>query len=288
MENPLQGYYRNKEIFVKLPTGGKWMQNPPQLTADGEIGVKPMTVKDELILTVPDALYNGEAMFDLVQSICPDIHDVADISLPDVDVILLASRASSYDKKFPVDAKCPHCESGQMFDIDLQVVLSHIQSVTDSIELQLDDLLIEMRPNTLSAVNANRIKTSETARIMLDIKRQEELADENLREKYGEQLAQIAAANFVLIADAIVKVTMPDGTIVSERQHLVDWLANSNRSTVEMISKHQLKMNLNGLPKEYTFSCGEENCGKEFKTEVEFNPSFFFTTNSNGQSQLKK
>ena len=266
MENPLQGYYRNKEIFVKMPTGGKWMENPPKLTSDGEIGVRPMTVKDELILTVPDALYNGEAMFDLIQSICPDIQDITDISLPDVDVILLASRASSYDKKFPVDAKCPHCEAQQLFDIDLQIVLSQIQSVTDSIELQVEDLLIEMRPNTLAAVNANRIKTSETARIMLDIKKQEDLADENLREKYSEQLAQIAAANFILIADAIVQVTMPDGTIVKDRQHLVDWLANSNRSTVDLISRHQLKMNLNGLPKEYTFNCGEEECKKAGQT----------------------
>ncbi len=271
-----------------MPTGGKWMANPPNLTADGEIGVRPMSVKDELILTVPDALYNGEAMFDLLQSICPDLTNIEDISLPDVDVILLASRASSYDKKFPVDARCPHCESTQMFDIDLQIVLSQVKSVTDSIELQVEDLTIEMRPNTLSAINANRIKTSETARIMLDIKKQEELADTNLREKYSEQLAQIAAANFVLIADAIVKVTMPDGTIVSDRQHIVDWLANSNRSMVEMIQKHQLKMNVNGLPKEFNFTCGEETCGKSFDTEIEFNPSFFFTTNSKGQNQLKK
>ena len=90
MENPLQGYYRNKEIYVKMPTGGKWMANPPELTADGEIGVRPMSVKDALILTVPDALYNGEAMFDLIQSICPDLQNIEDISLPDVDVILLA------------------------------------------------------------------------------------------------------------------------------------------------------------------------------------------------------
>ena len=45
------------------------------------------------------------------------------------------------------------------------------------------------------------------------------------------QLAQIAAANFVLIADAIVKVTMP-GTIYRP-QHLMIGLTNSNRLTVD-------------------------------------------------------
>ena len=46
-------------------------------------------------------------MFDLLQSICPGLTNIGDISLPDVDVILLASRPVAMTK-FPVGAKCPH------------------------------------------------------------------------------------------------------------------------------------------------------------------------------------
>ena len=91
-----------------------------------------------------------------------------------------------------------------------------------------------------------------------------------------------------MIADAIVKVTMPDGQIVEDTQHIVDWLTNSNRRVIETLSRQQLLMNLNGIPKEFKFKCTNEECEKEFTTEVEFNPSFFFTNKSDLPSpQLK-
>jgi len=280
MENPLQSYYRTKDIYVKLPTGGQWMKTPPTLTDDGEIGVRSMNVKDELLLNIPDALYNGQAIFELVQSICPDIGDAQDMSLPDVDVIMLASRACSYNKEYPVEVMCPHCEKKSMHTIDLQVVLGQIKPIYEQTEVQIEDLVIEMRPNTLRAVNANNIKTSETARMMMAIKEVKDVIDDNLKEKYSENIQQIAAANFVLIADSIVKVTMPDGTIVDDTQNIVDWLTNSNRRVIEILGRQQLLMNVNGIPKEFKFKCTNEECEKEFTTEVEFNPSFFFTNKS--------
>ena len=66
MYNPLQDYYRNKEIFVRLTTKGNWMEEKPNLTAEHEIGVRPMTIADEMKLNIPDTLYNGEALFDMV------------------------------------------------------------------------------------------------------------------------------------------------------------------------------------------------------------------------------
>ena len=73
MENPLQQYYRHKEIYVKLPTGGRWLDPKPNLNEQGEIGIRPMSMKDELLLNIPDALFNGQAMFELIQSICQDL-----------------------------------------------------------------------------------------------------------------------------------------------------------------------------------------------------------------------
>ena len=280
MENPLQGYYRTKDIYVKLPTQGKWMKSPPKLTEDGEIGVRAMNVRDELLLNIPDALYNGQSIFELIESICPDITDASDMSLPDVDVVMLASRATSYEKSYPVEATCTHCEKPQMFEIDLQVVLGQVVPVTDQVEVEVDDLVVEMRPNTLSAVNANNIVTSETGRILQGIRADKQDISEDLKNRYSENVQQIAAANLVLIADSIVKVTMPDGNIVSEPQHIIDWLSNSNRRTIQVLSGQQYKLNSNGIPRDFKFTCSMEECGKNFSSLVEFNPSFFFTTQS--------
>lgn len=287
MENPLQSYYRTKELYVRLPTQGKWMKNPPILSEDGEIGVRAMSMKDELLLTIPDALYNGQAIFELIQSVCPDITDPTEVSLPDVDVILLASRASSYDKIFPVETTCPHCKKQAMHEIDLQIVLGKVTHIYEKTEVEIDELIIEMRPNTLSAVNANNIKTTETARMLLELRNQKDNINASLQEKYSDNMQQIAAANFVLIADAIVKVTMPDGVEVTDMQNIIDWLSNTNRKTIDVLNRHQAKMNINGIPREFDFTCASEECGKSFKSGVDFNPSFFFTNKSLEQEPLK-
>lgn len=287
MENPLQNYYRHKDIYVKLPTGGKWMKETPNLTADGEIGVRAMTVRDELLLNIPDALYNGQAIYELIESICPDIGDASDMSLPDVDVIMLASRATSYEKTFPVEATCSHCDTAQMFEVDLQQVLGKVKSVWEQTEIEVDGLVVEMRPNTVSAIHASNIKVSETSRVLASMTDTEEV-NEQLKQKYSENIQQIAAANIVLLADAIVKVTMPDGKQVTDTQHIIDWLTNSNRKVNDVLTKQRLRMNLNGIEKSFTFTCAEETCGKDFSAEIEFNPSFFFTSNSAFGKTLNK
>jgi hypothetical protein len=104
--------------------------------------------------------------------------------------------------------------------------------------------------------------------------------DQSLREQYSENMQNIAAANIVLIADAIVKVIMPDGTEVTDPQHIIDWISNSNRKTVTALQRAQTAMNINGIPKTFDFTCPEENCDNHFETAVEFNPSFFFTDSS--------
>ena len=47
-------------------------------------------------------------------------------------------------------------------------------------------------------------------------------------------------------------------------------------------------MNINGIPKTFDFTCPEENCGHQFETAVEFNPSFFFTDSSKLEQMQSK
>ena len=37
--NPLEDFYRQKEIYIKLPTQGRWLTQEPKLSADGELGI---------------------------------------------------------------------------------------------------------------------------------------------------------------------------------------------------------------------------------------------------------
>jgi len=285
-QNPLLDYYRQKEIYVTLPTGGRWYKNNKNLMNDGEIGVRAMSVRDELTLTIPDALYNGQAIFDLIASIAPDIDDPSEICLPDVDVILLASRAASIDKKMSIESKCPHCEETTMYEMDLAQILSKVKVVAEDSILEMDGLSITMKPNSLRSTTANNIKLGQSVKAITELKDAGDL--ENLPKLYEESLSMAAAANIAIIADTIISVTLPDGTVVEDMQHICDWLTNSNRRLMDALQLQSTRLNNNGLEKEFKFTCDSETCGKDFTGPVEFNPAFFFKERSLTLAELKK
>jgi hypothetical protein len=110
---------------------------------------------------------------------------------------------------------------------------------------------------------------------------------QQIKDEYSDAIQSIAQANLLLVVDCIQKVNMPDGQVVENPQHILDWLANSNRKTLDVLQKHQIKMNFNGIPDDYDFTCPGETCGHNFKSGVQFNPSFFFTRESAKQLNQK-
>ena len=72
--NPLTQYFRQFKLYLKLPSGiAYYTTDQVQFTDSGEIGVMPMTGKDELSLKNPDALLNGEALVEVIKSCVPGV-----------------------------------------------------------------------------------------------------------------------------------------------------------------------------------------------------------------------
>ena len=60
--NPLKKYFRQPSIYVSLPTGNSYPPEVIEPSQSGEIGIMPMTAKDEIRFKTPDALMNGEGV----------------------------------------------------------------------------------------------------------------------------------------------------------------------------------------------------------------------------------
>ena len=274
MNNPLIDFYREKEIYVTLPTQGKWYKNKPKLTDDGEIGIMPMTMKDEMLLNIPDSLYNGESLYEIFKSIVPDIIDPYEISIPDVDVLLLASKAVSNGPDLPIDTRCPHCQTLTSYSISLTTILSKVKKIELVTEVEVKKLKIKMRPNTLASVTASSMQSIESARYIL--KMQKDNPEQN-HDMIKRSLETATAAGIGVLADAIESIELPDGTIVTDFDQILDWVKNSDASTISVLKKLSVKMNDSGIEKTFSFTCGNEECNKEFIAPMEFNPAFFFT-----------
>ena len=97
--NPLQQYFRQPKIYIKLPTSG--IYSPPG-TVQGDINNLPvygMSGMDEIIMKTPDALLTGESVVKIIQSCCPSITNAWALSSLDTEMILTAIRIATYGNK---------------------------------------------------------------------------------------------------------------------------------------------------------------------------------------------
>ncbi len=277
MTDSLKDYYRHKEIYVKLPTEGKWYTSNLNVNSDNEIGVMPMNFKDEMLLSVPDSVYNGESLFEILKSILPDMEDPYEILMPDVDIILLASKINSNDGEMNVEAVCTHCQTQEQYSIKIVNILNQIKPV-NPIELELENgLIISFKPNSLKSMTANQIKVTEMANILSNF--DQSAGIEQQRAIFSESVERSAAANLILIADTIEYILLPSGEKINDINPILDWINNSDSIIVKKLQDVSKKMNDNGINKEFKFECSNEKCGQQFTSEVEFNPTFFFTNN---------
>ena len=75
--NPLSKYFRQSKLYISLPSQGKhYPAGAIDFPESGEVEVYSMTAKDELLFKTPDALLNGQATVDVIQSCIPAIKDV--------------------------------------------------------------------------------------------------------------------------------------------------------------------------------------------------------------------
>lgn len=287
MTQSLSDFYRSREIYVKLPTNGVYYKNLKNLSVDGELGVMPMTNRDEVMLKVPDTLYNGAAIFELIKSIAPDIEDPYELKIPDLDVIILATRVASYGEQLEVSATCPHCAKTNEYSVDLTGILAGIKSIPQDDELEINNLTVKLQPNSVKSITARGMSLSKTNAAIMQMRNQND--QELLKtDQFKELLESISAAEIVTVADAIQYVRTPDGTEISDMQEIVNWITNSTSYVYKQLRKAVNSMNDSGVKKTFTYTCGNEDCEKTFENDIELNPTFFFSDSIPRHSQTTK
>lgn len=281
-DNPLENYFRSKEIYVKLPTDGRYFKEPVIFNSDNEIGIMPMTAKDETLLKIPDTLFSGEALYTIIKSVAPDIENPYEITIPDLDVILLATRSVTYGGKLPILGTCPHCNKSEEYELDLKKFLGMIKPIKKDIFVEVSGLNVKLKPNTAKVITAMGIAQIQSEQITMQMmkKTKEELEDlEAFKKAFEESINTITASEITIIADSIEYVEMPDGSQITDMQHIINWLTNSNSNVINTLKKYGKEQNDNGIPDKITLQCSNEECNKTFETLFDINPTFFFTGN---------
>ena len=165
--NPLQKYFRQVKNYMRLPSKGKFYPaGVLDMPATGELPVYAMTAKDELLFKTPDALMNGQATVDVIQSCVPNIKNAWAMPAADLDAVLIAIRQATYGSKMDFVSVCPHCNTKNEHSIDLGVLSVQIQCPDFNTSVLVDDLELFLKPQNYKEFNRASIENFEQQRIL--------------------------------------------------------------------------------------------------------------------------
>lgn len=275
--NPLQGFYRQPKIYIKLPSGGDFYDaGSLDHSENGEYPVFAMTAKDELMLKTPDALLSGQSTVEVIKSCVPAILNPWKMPTIDVDAVLIAIRIATYGEKMAVTSKCPKCNEENDYDIPLTKYLNAAQSLEYIKEIPVGELLIHLRPYTYKMLTETNIKAMEQQRIF-NIVNDETLSDQQKIDKFSESFVKLTALTVDTVAGCIEKIDTPNGSS-TDKEQIKEFINNSSKDVFDKISDVLTKMQQQTTVEDQQVKCNE--CEHEYSMPVTLDQANFFVDRS--------
>lgn len=241
--NPLTNFMRQPKIYIRLPSQGVyWPDKSIVVPENGEIPVFSMTAKDELAFKTPDALMNGQAIVDVIQSCIPNIKDAWKCPNLDLDAILIAIRIATYGELMDITHRVPVINEEVTHQIDLRVLLDQLVNNSQWEEtVHIDSQLsCFVRPLNYKHVTMTSLKTFETQRLMQAVN-DETLSDEKKLEIFNKSFTAMTEITLGLLVDSIAAIKTPDD-IVEDRKFIKEFLENADKSVYQTIQDHITNM----------------------------------------------
>lgn len=273
-QNPLQKYFRQPSIYVKLPSGGKhYPQGSIDLPNNGEIPIYPMTAMDEIITRTPDALFNGSAVAQLFQSCVPNIKDPWVIPQIDIDMLFTAIRIASYGHEMEMSVACPHCNEQQDYALDLRQVIDQYGVPDFDKTLTVGDLVIYFRPLNYHEISQSAQKQFEQQKRIQLTSQAENITDEDKLKAMGDALTEVTKMTLGTMTESIAGIST-DGQMVEDRHQINEFMQNIDRNLFNRIRDHLTEVRAKGEMKPLTINCKE--CNKQFEQPFTLDMSNFF------------
>lgn len=232
--NPLKKYFRQPKIYVDLPSKGIYCE-PGTIIGDIEaMPIYGMTGMDEIIMKTPDALLRGESTARVIESCCPVVKNAWDISILDLDLLMVAVRIATYGNTMTVGHKCPKCESENDYEIELGNIINHFKKCVYDGKIVLKDLTINLRPLTYKAWTEFQIRSFNIQRQVAQAT-QLENPDET-QKIIGELYEQIGLLQRETILSQIDTVEVSEG-VVDQKSFIQEWVENSEQIIFDEIKK---------------------------------------------------
>ena len=271
--NPLKQYFRQPAIYIKLPSQGKnYPAGTITVPPTGELPIYPMTAIDEINYRTPDALYNGQATVNVIQSCVPDIKDAWAIPTTDIDTLLIAIRIASYGHDMDFGTNCPACKEDAERTIDLRTVLDSIKVADYSKTVQAGDMEIYFKPLTYKHLNANNQMQYENQKL-LQMLPDADVPDADKMTALNDALRKITDITVTALAQSIAAVKTPQATVY-EPEYIEEMLKNCDSKLFNQIRDFILELKASSEMQPLKIICNE--CQHTYEQSITLDMASFF------------
>lgn len=278
--NPLNKYFRQPAIYVSLPSGTNYPPHVVEPSQTGELGVMPMTAKDEIRFKTPDALMNGQGVVDVIQSCVPNIKDAWEIKSYDLDTILVAIRIATYGETMEINFNVPGANENVSHTVNLPSILDNLRATKVDGHVVLDDgLKITVRPLTYKDMTSTSLQTFQQQKMYTAIQ-DSQLSDEEKAKRFNDAFKALTDLNASILLKNIDMITMPDGTEITDPTHIKEFVENANAKLIKEIEDKLTQLRGQGAVKPLRLKATEEQIKKgapaSYEVPVTFDTSNFF------------
>lgn len=280
-QNPLMNYMRQPKIYIRLPSNGEyWPPGSLEKSENNEYPVFSMTAKDELLLKVPDAIMNGQAVVDAIQNCMPNIKNAWMTPSIDLDAILIAIRIATYGEKMSTPLNLPG-DINLEYEVDLRLVMDNLYQTIDwdpVIPIN-DDLTVYVKPLNYKQISDSSIKSFETQKI-LNLANDESLSQEQKLEMFQKTFSKLTDVTIGVVKESVFRIDSPTGS-TENIVHIREFIDNIDKDMFNIIQNHLDKLKDNNLIKPITIDT-PENIKMQGYTQdtitipLVFDPSTFF------------
>jgi hypothetical protein len=277
--NPLASLMRQPKIYIKLPSKGNyWTPESLNPTVTGEFPVFSMTARDELLLKTPDALMNGQAVVDVIQSCVPNILNAWEMPNIDTDTVLIAIRLATYGENMDTTFKIG--EEEMTYTVDLRLLLDSLyESSTWDEKIDIGtSMAIYIKPINYITASKTSIQNFETQKIM-SLVNDSTLSEEEKIDRFKDSFKKLTDITVGIIINSVYKIESANGT-TTDMNHIREFMNNCDKEIFDIVKERldtmQKANTLKPVRVKSTPEMVAAGAAEEMEIPITFDPASFF------------
>ncbi len=282
--NPLAKHLRQPKIYIKLPSKGQfWPNGSLVIEETGEYPVYAMTAKDEITFKTPDALLNGQATVDVIQSCIPNIKDAWQTPSIDLDAILIAIRMASFGEMLDMTVKVPNTDIEKDFQFNLQQLYDNYVNTVYEDTFDIEGFRVQIKPVNYKTMTGQAVKAFEEQRVF-NIVNDDSIDDDVKIKKFQESFSKLTDLNLQIVVESVIAIQPSGEETVTNPAHIKEFILGADAKTYNQIRAHveAQRDKYTQKPVEVKATDEEIEAGAPttFTVPIQFDQSNFFVSGS--------